>query len=212
MRTKMKLRPKTAIKTMLFAASFIILSALSGCGSNADNLMKKEIGEMSELAAAIENDEPEATVQEIRKRRRDTAKALDDWKANVSVDEIKKLKDKNNEEWTKAANRLFMAEASLKSRAVADSLVKDLLKSMDDLAVAIEKKEPQNKVNEIRKEMKGAAKKLDDLRLREEAQMRLVEKHKDEFSRVNQRLQALGVQVPDMAVFQTDKTKKGKTE
>jgi hypothetical protein len=172
--------------------------------------MKKEISVMNELAAALENDEPEATVQEIRQRRREARKALDDWKITAPVEELEKLKEKNNAAWIKGGNRLSMAEAYDKSKAVAGPLVKDLLKSMDALASSVEQKASPGKLEEIRKQMKGLAKKLDDLRLFEEVQRRIVEKHKDEFTRVSQRLQALGVQVPDFAVFQKD-VNKGKT-
>jgi hypothetical protein len=60
-----------------------------------------------------------------------------------------------------------------------DSLVKDQIKNMNDMADAMEKGD-EAKLKELEKKSKDIEKKLDDLKLSDEEKKKLLEKHKDE--------------------------------
>lgn len=77
---------------------------LSGCGANADSLVKKQIAQMNEMADAIENDASESEIEAIDKRMKATAKELDE--LDLSKEKKDELKERYSEELTKAQTRL----------------------------------------------------------------------------------------------------------
>ncbi len=71
-----------------------------------------------------------------------------------------------------------------------DSAIKDQIKSMNDLADAVEKNEPDAKIQDLQKRVEESGKKLEALKLSEEDQKKLFEKHKDELSKAMGRYMA----------------------
>jgi hypothetical protein len=69
-----------------------------------------------------------------------------------------------------------------------DSLVKDQIKAMDEMADALESNAPESKVEEIKKKMEDINKKLEALKLSDEDKKKLLEKHKAEFEKAGTRL------------------------
>jgi chromosome segregation ATPase len=72
----------------------------------------------------------------------------------------------------------------------ADSLIKEEIKGMDDLADALENNAPQSKIDEISKRLKETDKKLEDLKLSDEEKKKVIEQNKAELERVTKRLAA----------------------
>jgi hypothetical protein len=77
--------------------------------------------------------------------------------------------------------------------ASADSLMKDQIKLMNELADAMESNAAESKLADIKKRMDENSKKLDGLKLSEEDKKRLLEKHKDEFAKATGRLMQAAV-------------------
>jgi hypothetical protein len=67
--------------------------------------------------------------------------------------------------------------------ASPDSLVKEQIAAMNDLSAALESKAPEAKVKEAQKRMEDAGKRLDALKLSEDAKKQLLERHKDELTK-----------------------------
>lgn len=70
-----------------------------------------------------------------------------------------------------------------------DSLMNDMIKCMNEMADAIEKKLPEDKVTPIQTRMKELGEKLDALKLSEEEKKKLLEKHKDAMAKAAERMQ-----------------------
>jgi hypothetical protein len=69
-----------------------------------------------------------------------------------------------------------------------DSLMKEYISHMNDLAASVEKKEPADKQKAIADKMKAVGEKLEKLNLNEEQKKKLVEKHKADLEAASQRL------------------------
>jgi len=75
-----------------------------------------------------------------------------------------------------------------------DSLMQEQIKDTNELAEAIETKAPQDKINDLRKKMEENGKKLAEFKLSDDDKKKLVEKHKDEFTKATARLaKAMGL-------------------
>jgi hypothetical protein len=92
------------------ASLFLVVCGVSGCGANADGLVKEEIQTMNDLADALENKAPEAKVSELKKKLEDTDKKLQALK--LSGADKKKLVERHQEELMKASMRLAKAGMS----------------------------------------------------------------------------------------------------
>jgi peptidoglycan hydrolase CwlO-like protein len=69
-----------------------------------------------------------------------------------------------------------------------DSLMKDQISAMNDLADAYEKNEPKSKIEKLKKRMDENSKKMEELNLSVDEKKQLVEKHKDELAKATARL------------------------
>jgi hypothetical protein len=97
------------MRKLLVSASLVVLACgVSGCGgANGDSLMKEQVKDMNDLAAALESKAPEAKVKELSTKLQETEKKL---KAlNLSEDEKKKLAERHRDELVKASMRLAQA-------------------------------------------------------------------------------------------------------
>ena len=74
-------------------------SALSGCGANADSLMKQDIKAMNDLADAVESGAPEAKVAELKTKLEEINKKLEALK--LSDEDKKKLIEQHKDELVK---------------------------------------------------------------------------------------------------------------
>jgi hypothetical protein len=70
-----------------------------------------------------------------------------------------------------------------------DSLMNDMIRCMNELADAIEKKVPEDKLTAIQTRMKELGEKLDALKLSEDDKNKLVEKHRDAMAKAAERMQ-----------------------
>jgi hypothetical protein len=69
-----------------------------------------------------------------------------------------------------------------------DSLVKEQIAGINDLADAIEKGEPESKLTDIKKRMEDTSKKLEALKMSDDEKKKLIEKHKDELLKATERM------------------------
>jgi TolA-binding protein len=90
-----------------FGCTFVLLFSLTGCGSSPDGLVKDQIKAMNDMADALEKNEPETKVAEIKKRLEENNKKLEELK--LSDEEKKKLIEKHKDELTRATTRLQQA-------------------------------------------------------------------------------------------------------
>jgi predicted Holliday junction resolvase-like endonuclease len=70
----------------------------------------------------------------------------------------------------------------------ADGLMSDMIRCMNDMADAMEKKAPEEKLTEIKTRMENIGKKLDALKLSEDEKKKLLEKHKDAMEKAAKRI------------------------
>ena len=77
--------------------------------------------------------------------------------------------------------------------ANADSLVKEEIKTMNDLAEALENKAPEAKVTELQKKLEETNKKLEALKLSDDEKKKLGEQHKDELTKAGMRMAKAGM-------------------
>lgn len=64
----------------LTAGLFILLGAVSGCGSAPDRLVQEQIGLLNELADAYENGAPQSKIDEIRQALDENDKKIEELK------------------------------------------------------------------------------------------------------------------------------------
>jgi hypothetical protein len=95
-------------KTLVLVAAGLLLLNVSGCGASADSLMKEQIALMNEMADALEKDQPEAKIADIKKRMDANTEKMKNLK--VSEADQKKLMEKYQDEMMKAAMRLAAAQ------------------------------------------------------------------------------------------------------
>lgn len=87
---------------------FLLLLGLVGCGgSSPDSLVKEQIAGMNEMADALEKNEPESKLTDIKNRLEATGKKMEALK--LSDDEKKKLLEKHKDELMNATSRMFQA-------------------------------------------------------------------------------------------------------
>jgi hypothetical protein len=93
-------------KAVAWAGMFVLVFSVSGCGSDADSLMKQQIQLMNDMADAIEKgDESKAKELESKaKELEEKMKAL-----NLSDEDKKKLAEKYKADLEKAMGRLMGA-------------------------------------------------------------------------------------------------------
>jgi hypothetical protein len=72
----------------------------------------------------------------------------------------------------------------------ADRLVREQIGLLEELADAYENGAPQSKIDEIKKEMVENDKKLEELKLSEDAKRKALLPYKDAMDRANQRIEA----------------------
>ena len=77
--------------------------------------------------------------------------------------------------------------------ASADSLVKEQIQGMNDLAEALETKAPEAKVKELQKNLEETGKKLEALKLSDDEKKKLFEQHKEELMKATTRLAQAGM-------------------
>jgi hypothetical protein len=95
------------VKKLIVSASvLILLCGVSGCGSNADSLVKDQIRLTNELADALEKKD-EAKIKDLTQKLEDTGKKLD--ALNLSHDEKKKLAERYKDDLQKAGMRMAKA-------------------------------------------------------------------------------------------------------
>jgi hypothetical protein len=94
-------------KLLVLGSLLLVLCGVSGCGANADSLIKEQIKAMNDLAEALETKAPEAKVNEVQKKLEVTDKKLQALK--LSDDEKKQLTERHKDEMTKASMRLAKA-------------------------------------------------------------------------------------------------------
>lgn len=95
-------------KRLVLGSLLLLLCSSSGCSSNsADSLMTEEIKNLNELAEALETKAPEAKVNELQSKLRDTNKKIEALK--LSEDEKKKLVERHRDEMAKASMRFAKA-------------------------------------------------------------------------------------------------------
>ena len=70
----------------------------------------------------------------------------------------------------------------------ADSLVKEQIQNMNNLAEALENKAPDSKISELSEKYKATDQKLNDLKLSDEEKKAVMEKNKDEYGKAAIRL------------------------
>ena len=93
-------------RSLVTVCVFALLSGLSGCSGNAEDLYKKQIDLMNNLADAIEKKD-EAGAQSIVKELNEVESKLKDTK--VTADEKKRIEDKYKDELGKAVMKLLGA-------------------------------------------------------------------------------------------------------
>jgi TolA-binding protein len=104
-----------------------------------------------------------------------------------------------NSEEDPMRNAIFLGFALVLLVAVSgcasspDSLVKDQIKAMNELAEAMETNAAEAKVQEIQKKIEEINKKLEDLKLSDEDKKKLLEKHKGEMEKAVIRLAKAGL-------------------
>ena len=98
---------KKFIATACMVGCFLIIS---GCSSEADDLMKDQLKLMNEWADAIEKNEPESRMNDIQKRMEELGKRSE--KLKLSDDEKKKLEERYKDDIVKTSTRLQKAMMS----------------------------------------------------------------------------------------------------
>ena len=86
---------------------FILMLGLIGCGGSPDSLMKDQISYMNDLADALEKNQPESKLTDIKNRMDTNGKKIEALK--MSDEEKKKLFEKHKDELMKATQRLLQA-------------------------------------------------------------------------------------------------------
>src|SRR5262245_17155646 len=71
-----------------------------------------------------------------------------------------------------------------------DGVLKEMIVDMNAFAEAIEKKEPTDKVDALRKKYEATAQKWSDLKLSEDEATRVMDRHKEEYAKALMRLGA----------------------
>lgn len=92
-----------------------LLLGVTGCGANPDSLMKDQIKAVNEMAEALEKNEPESRISEIKARIEKNNKKMEGLK--LSDDDKKKLIERHKDELMRATARL---QKAMMSRAMKD--------------------------------------------------------------------------------------------
>lgn len=95
------------MKRLTLACCFAAVVMMSGCGSSADSILKKQIVLMNDMADAIENDASKEEIDKLKERGDALDKKL---KAlNLSAEEQRKLRERHEEEMNEAMAHLKKA-------------------------------------------------------------------------------------------------------
>ncbi len=110
-------------KALVLGGLACLVIGVSGCGSEADQLLKEQIRAMNELADAVEAKAPAAKVTELQDRLREITTK---WKGlNLSDRARRDLLVRHQEELAKAGMRLgqvHLARAAEQTKAITDRL------------------------------------------------------------------------------------------
>jgi hypothetical protein len=99
------------MRKLLVLASFVLVLAVSGCGSSPDGRVKDQIKAMNALAEAIEKKEPQDKIAERKKDLEEASKKCQDM--GCTPEEFQKVMEDNKDELAKATQRLFQASAAM---------------------------------------------------------------------------------------------------
>jgi hypothetical protein len=102
-------------KTLALVSSCLLLVGVSGCGTSPDTLRRDQIRAMNDMAEAIEKNEPEGKISEIKARIEQNNKKMEQLK--LSDDDKKKLAEKHKDELMQAMTRL---QKAMLNRAAKD--------------------------------------------------------------------------------------------
>jgi len=94
-------------RLILAACALIVCSGISGCGSSADSLMKDQIDILNKIADAMEDQNPQAKLEELAKKLQENAKKMEALKPTQA--EMKKLNEKYGPELQKAMQKWIAA-------------------------------------------------------------------------------------------------------
>lgn len=103
------------MRTSLALFCSCLLLGLTGCGATPDSLIKDQIGAMNDMADALEKNEPESRIADIKARMEQNNKKMEALK--LPEDDKKKLLEKHKDELLKAMTRL---QKAMMNRAVKD--------------------------------------------------------------------------------------------
>ena len=108
------------MKKAFVSGILVVLSfTASGCGPNADTLMKDQIKDMNAMADALENKAPKSKAEEIAKRIAERKEKIEE--LSLSDDEKEKLAERHDE----------LAKATIRLRnALSKSLIEEKGRSL----------------------------------------------------------------------------------
>ena len=85
----------------------LLVSTLSGCGAPADRVVKRQIDLMNQMAAAMENKAPQATLENIQKQMQENGERASD--LDLTADEWEQIGEKYKSQIEAASKRLIAA-------------------------------------------------------------------------------------------------------
>ena len=95
------------MRRLMIVCGCLSALAMSGCGSNPDALVKEQIQAVNELSTALENNAPQAKVDELQDRVNSLNKKFD--ALNLPVAEKRQLMERHQAELAPATARLQKA-------------------------------------------------------------------------------------------------------
>ena len=95
------------MKQFVIACCCVSALAVTGCGSSPDALVKEQIQVMNELATAMENNAPQAKLDELQDRNNELNKRFE--ALNLSTADKRQLMERHQAELAPAMTRLQKA-------------------------------------------------------------------------------------------------------
>ncbi|HMF12349.1 MAG TPA: hypothetical protein VKE94_08585 [Gemmataceae bacterium] len=115
-------------RLIVVACGLLLILGVSGCGSNADSLMKEQIKLMNELADALEGGADQAKIEAINTKMKENGEKLEALK--LSEADKKKLAEKYKDDMTKVGARLASAMFKKLGNQMGDLKMPDLSGTM----------------------------------------------------------------------------------
>jgi hypothetical protein len=105
-------------KWIVLVSALLTLIMISGCGSNPDKVVKKQISLMNDFANAVENNASEDKIKDIEKRMKEVNKEFEALK--LSDEQKQKLLETHRAELEEAGKRLVTAMMKKAGQQIGD--------------------------------------------------------------------------------------------